>query len=231
MDLPYITQLTEGRGFNYDNCLRNTALLEHAGVQQTHMKTGTTICGAIFKDGIVLCTDTKASAGSLALDKQVQKLIQIAPNIWTAFCGTAADCVHIGHMVKRDLELHRLNTHTQSRVQQAAGRFVDHLFRYGGHIGVGLVLGGFDVKGPQIMHVSPDGNSFGAPFDSQGSGGLNAMAVLEREFKDNMTEQECVDMVVRAIEAGVEYDLGSGCNVDYVVIRKDGTSEFHKGHK
>ena len=57
------------------------------------------------------------------------------------------------------------------------------------------------------------------------------MAVLEREFKDNMTEQECVDMVVRAIEAGVEYDLGSGCNVDYVVIRKDGTSEFHKGHK
>ena len=44
-------------GFNYDNCLRNKALLESnpaAAGKMTYTKTGTTICGCIFKDGVIL---------------------------------------------------------------------------------------------------------------------------------------------------------------------------------
>ena len=37
-------------GFNYDNCLRNKALLEKGNFKVPgNMKTGTTICGVIFK--------------------------------------------------------------------------------------------------------------------------------------------------------------------------------------
>lgn len=50
MELNYIKSLPLG-GFNYDNCIRNNALAAHAGIskQLSHMKTGTTICGIIFK--------------------------------------------------------------------------------------------------------------------------------------------------------------------------------------
>lgn len=49
MELEYLKTLPLG-GFNYDNCIRNTALTESgiASAPKT-MKTGTTICGALFK--------------------------------------------------------------------------------------------------------------------------------------------------------------------------------------
>ena len=50
MELNYINALPQG-GFNYDNCIRNTALMAQTKLGQksmSHMKTGTTICGVIF---------------------------------------------------------------------------------------------------------------------------------------------------------------------------------------
>jgi hypothetical protein len=49
MDLSYIKNLPLG-GFNYDNCLRNNALeMSKPGNKVKTMKTGTTICGVVFK--------------------------------------------------------------------------------------------------------------------------------------------------------------------------------------
>jgi len=46
----------------------------------------------------------------------------LAPNIRCCGAGTAADCDHVTEMIKRELELHRLNTHSENRVQMAASR-------------------------------------------------------------------------------------------------------------
>lgn len=69
-----------------------------------------------------------------------------------------------------------------------------------------------------------------------GSGSLAAMSVLETgyygfivsilhvalcRYKDNMTADEGVELVKKAITAGVMNDLGSGGNVDCVIITKD----------
>ena len=54
-------------------------------------------------------------------------------------------------MIKRELELHRLNTHSENRIQMAAHRLTAHAFRYGGHLGTYLIVGGVDVKGPQLI--------------------------------------------------------------------------------
>ena len=44
-------------------------------------KTGTTIVGLVFKDGIVLGADTRATGGSTVCDKNCEKIHYIAPNI------------------------------------------------------------------------------------------------------------------------------------------------------
>lgn len=53
MNLNYMKTLPQEAGFNYDNCIRNKALNNHAGagLQTTtaNMKTGTTIVGLIYK--------------------------------------------------------------------------------------------------------------------------------------------------------------------------------------
>ena len=51
MELGYLNTLPSG-GFNFDNCIRNKALTECGSIGNTPvktMKTGTTICGIIFK--------------------------------------------------------------------------------------------------------------------------------------------------------------------------------------
>jgi len=154
----------------------------------------------------------------------------LAPNIYCSGAGTAADCDHVTEMIKRELELHRLNTHTENRVQMASGRLVNHVFRYGGHIGTYLIIGGVDVKGPQLIEVSADGNSYAFPYLTLGSGSLAAMAIMETTYKDNMTEEEAKQMCLKAIEAGIYHDLGSGSNVDICVIKK-GKVDFFRNIK
>lgn len=55
-----------------------------------------------------------------------------------------------------------------------------------------------------------------------GSGSINAYAELEHGFKDDMTLEEGKELVVRAITAGIIYDLGSGSNVDVMIITQKG---------
>lgn len=53
MDLNYMNALPKESGFDYDNCFRNMALTNNKGLGMqsniTTMKTGTTICGLVFK--------------------------------------------------------------------------------------------------------------------------------------------------------------------------------------
>lgn len=189
MELGYMQTLPTG-GFNYDNCIRNKALAEHTKLsakELSHVKTGTTICGIIFKDGVALAADTRATGGSMVGDKNCEKIHNMAPNIYCCGAGTAADCDHVTEMIKRELELHRLNTHSENRVQMAAGRLTSHAFKYGGHIGTHLIVGGVDVKGPQLIECSNDGNMYSLPYHTTGSGSLAAMAILENGYKEDLS--------------------------------------------
>merc|ERR1711953_784876 len=103
------------------------------------------------------------------------------------------------------------------------------LFRYQGYVSAALVLGGCDVNGPHVYQIYPHGSTGRLPFTTMGSGSLAAMSVFETEYRDNMTEEEAVTLVKRAILAGVFNDLGSGSNCDTCVIRMDGTTEFTRG--
>jgi 20S proteasome subunit beta 2 len=56
-----------------------------------------------------------------------------------------------------------------------------------GHIGTGLIIGGVDTQGSHLISVSPHGNTMHLPYITTGSGSLAAMAIMETQFKENMT--------------------------------------------
>ena len=125
-------------------------------------------------------------------------------------------------MVSSQLELHRYETGKASRVVSAMTMLKSHLFRHQGYISAALVLGGYDVNGPQLFSVFPHGSTDALPFCTMGSGSLNAMAVFEADYKENMEKDEAVALVARAIKSGIFNDLGSGSNVDICILTKDG---------
>ena len=149
-------------------------------------KTGTTICGVVFKDGVVLGADTRATGGAIVADKNCRKIHKMAPNMYCAGAGTAADCDKTTTMMESQLELLRLNTGRQVRVCAANRLLKQMLFRYQGYVGTYLVLGGVDCTGPHLYEISAHGSTSKGPYKAMGSGMLAAMAVLENGWKKDM---------------------------------------------
>jgi len=216
-----VLQMHRG-GFNFEECTRNAYLREADIKPPTAMKSGTTICGVVCADCVVLAADTRATEGPIVADKNCEKLHFIASNIYCAGAGTAADLEHTTQLMESQMELLRMAMNRQPRVCTVVRRLSTMLFKYQGYIGCALVLGGVDVTGPHLYQIYPHGSTDYLPFTTMGSGSLCAMAVLESEYKSGMTEKEGMALVQKAIRAGIFNDLGSGGNVDVCVVRKEG---------
>ncbi|KAF9433519.1 proteasome core particle subunit beta 2 [Entomortierella beljakovae] len=184
-------------------------------------KTGTTIVGLIYKDGLVLGADTRATAGPIVADKNCEKIHYLAPNMYCCGAGTAADTEMTTALISSQLELHRLSTGRQARVVTAMTMLKQMLFKYQGQIGAALILGGVDLNGPHLYTIYPHGSTDKLPYVTMGSGSLAAMSVFESGYKPDMNREEGISLVQNAIDAGIFNDLGSGSNVDVVVITKD----------
>ena len=110
------TKKEEG-GFNFSNYERNKQL--KTDLKHKYKKTGTTIVGTIFKDGVVLGADKRATEGPIVADLDCMKIHYLAPNMYCCGAGTAADLAMVTKMMASELELHRLYTGRQSRIIQA----------------------------------------------------------------------------------------------------------------
>lgn len=217
------------RGFNFDNYQRNETVIKPQNIKTPNCfapKKGTTICGAVCKDVVIQAADSRATGGSTVMDKDCMKLHYMAPNIYIAGAGTAADCDWVTKKMEAELKVLRLNTNRESLVSTAFTRLSNDLFPYGGQIGAHLIMGGIDCNGKHIVEINADGYLSSNAFSSLGSGSLAADGVLEARYKEDMTEEEGKELVADAISAGIMHDCGSGSTVNIVVIRKDGAEEF-----
>jgi len=220
----------ESGGFDFDLYIRNQSLSKTLGAGQlsklpTAWKTGTTIVGMIYRDGVVLGADTRATGDAVVVEKSCQKIHYLAPNIYCCGAGTAADTEKTNDLIASNLELLRLSTGTQSRVVTAMTMLKRMLFKYQGQIGAALILGGWDVNGPHLYSIFPHGSTQSLPYVTMGSGSLAAMSVFETRYVEDMDEKAAVDLTRDAVRSGIFNDLGSGSNVDILIIRRGGEVE------
>lgn len=236
-------------GFDFSNYNRNAALHAQGVPLPKATSTGTTIVGCIFDGGVVIAADTRATVGPIVADKvclksellspnpfsktprltyisykNCEKLHYIAPQIWCAGAGTAADTEFTTAIISSNLELHALSTGRKPRVVTCMTMLKQHLFRYQGHIGAYLVVAGVDPTGVGLFTVHAHGSTDKLPYVTMGSGSMAAMATFETRWKQNMTRQEAIDLASEAIQAGIFNDLGSGSNVDVCIITADKTT-------
>jgi len=212
-----------GAGFDFSNHVRNS-FLESKGIPLPKAtSTGTTIVGCLFKDGIVLGADTRATEGDIVADKNCEKIHYLTESIRCCGAGTAADTEFTTALISSNLELHALSTGRKPRVVTAMTMLKQMLFRYQGQIGAALVLGGVDSTGAHLFTVAPHGSTDKLPYVTMGSGSLAAMAVFESQWVAGLDRDAAVNLVIAAVSAGIFNDLGSGSNVDVCVITAEGT--------
>ena len=185
-------------------------------------KTGTTIVGLKYKDGVVLCADTRSTSGPIVADKNCEKIHFIAPKMMCCGAGTAADTGRVTRMASKQMQLFAYKHMRDPFVTHCERLVVDYLHSYGGQIGAALVLGGVDSNGAKLYSISPNGYSASVDFTSLGSGYIAAISVLESEYTRDMSRDEAVALGAKAIRAGILNDLYSGSNVDCCVIDASG---------
>lgn len=97
-------------GFGFENHHRNARIeaeLAKSGKQGSMPRaklTGTTICGCVFKGGVVLGADTRATGGTEVVDKNCEKIHYLAPNIYCCGAGTAADTEKTTEMISGQVQ-------------------------------------------------------------------------------------------------------------------------------
>eukprot|EP00903_Cladosiphon_okamuranus_P009473 g9028.t1 len=115
------------------------------------------------------------------------------------------------------------------RVAAAAFLSKRHLFRYQGTVSAALVLGGVDEAGEHLYQIHEGGSFSEVEFTAMGSGSLAALSVLERGHREKLSEEEATELILQAIAAGIDNDLGSGSNIDVCVITHKRGLEHHRG--
>ncbi|THW60001.1 N-terminal nucleophile aminohydrolase [Aureobasidium pullulans] len=211
-------------GFDFSLHNRNLALHAQGVPLPKATSTGTTIVGCLYDGGVVIAADTRATSGPIVADKNCEKLHYIAPQIWCAGAGTAADTEFTTALISSNIELHALSTGRKPRVATVMTMLKQHLFRYQGHIGAYLVVAGVDPTGSHLFTVHAHGSTDKLPYVTMGSGSLAAMSVFETQWKSGLSKDDAVKLCADAIQAGIWNDLGSGSNVDVCVITAEKTT-------
>jgi 20S proteasome subunit beta 2 len=135
-------------------------------------------------------------------------------------------CLFVLALISSQLKLHSLATGRKPRVDTAMTLLKQFLFKYQGYISAALILGGVDLHGPSLYTIYPHGSTDKLPYVTMGSGSLAAMSIFETEYREDLTLEEGVELVKKAVKAGIFNDLGSGGNVDVVIITPERTQRL-----
>ena len=203
---------------------------DYANMNRLH---GTTTVGLKCSDGVVLATDTRATAGFLYIaHRHVKKLAKIDEHIAMTIAGSVADAQNLVDILRYHANIYRLESRTPMPVK-ACARLTSNIFfsqRYAPYIAEVLV-GGHDQEGSAVYNIDLFGSLNKETFVSTGSGSPVAYGILESEFKEGMSVEEASKIAARAIAAAIKRNAGTGDGVDVAVINKKGYRELSKEEK
>jgi proteasome beta subunit len=194
---------------------------------QESMK-GTTTLGIVFKDGVILATEKRATMGYMIASKKAKKVYKVAERIGLTTAGGVGDAQQLARILTVECNLYQIRRSRSITVGASATLLSNYLNqnRYFPYY-VQLLVGGIDETGPSVYSVDAMG---GATKEEEivatGSGSPMAYGVLEDRFRKDMMEDEAIDLAVRALKSAMKRDAGSGEGIHVVVITKDGYREM-----
>jgi proteasome beta subunit len=194
---------------------------------QESMK-GTTTIGIVFKDGVILATEKRATMGYMIASKKAKKVYKVAERIGMTTAGGVGDAQQLARILTVECNLYQIRRSRSITVGASATLLSNYLNqnRYFPYY-VQLLVGGIDETGPSVYSVDAMG---GATKEEEivatGSGSPMAYGVLEDRYRPNMTEDEAIDIAVRALKSAMKRDAGSGEGIHVVVITKDRYQEM-----
>ncbi len=194
------------------------------------LKTGTTTVGLIAGDSVILAADMRASMGHLAYDEESKKLYKITDEIGVTNAGAVGDSLTIIRFLRSQARMYEIERGAKM-TPNAMAALLSNVLNANRYypFAVQFVLGGIN-KGPELYELTPYGGVLKrSKYAVSGSGTELALATLDHEYRQGMSEEEGISLAVKAIEAGKKRDIYSGGKaVAVMVIDRKGIRELKR---
>ena len=187
---------------------------------------GATAVGITYDGGVVFASEKRIAYGNFLVSKNTKKTFQITPKVGAACAGLVADMqilsLQIAALAKiRKMELKR-DVPPNSIAKMMSNMMYERRFF---PLLTQVIVGGV-VDKPIIYTLDPLGSVLPDDYAAVGTGAEMALGVLDPQFKENMSEQEAIDLAVKAVRSATMRDSFSGDGIDVLVINKDGAKEI-----
>merc|ERR1712151_865178 len=162
---------------------------------QIKFNHGTTCLAFKFKGGVIVATDSRATAGGYIASQKVKKVIEINPYLLGTMAGGAADCSYWERYLGMRCRMFELN-HKQRISVAAASKILSNItYQYKGYgLSMGTMICGWDQTGPQIYYVDSDGERLKGNLFSVGSGSTFAYGVLDSGYREDLTFDDAIEL-------------------------------------
>lgn len=114
----------------------------------------------------------------------MKKIIEINEFLLGTMAGGAADCVYWERVLSKQCRLYELRNHERISVAAASKLLSNMAYQYKGYgLSMGVMIAGWDKKGPGLYYVDDDGRRAPGTVFSVGSGSTYALGILDQGYR------------------------------------------------
>jgi proteasome beta subunit len=199
-------------------------------IQNSMLKSNTSIVGIICKDGIVMGGDRRATAGTFIANKNEPKIVKVNDYLTLSWTGGVSDAQLTQKVVAAELRLKELKTKSRPSISEAANLIAMMLYRNIRSPSmipsiVGTLVAGFNEDGTtELYSIWPAGDIVKVQeYDANICSGMPyILGLLERQYKKDLSIKEGIELAKECIKASTQRDSGSGNGIDVFTITKEG---------
>ena len=220
MTLPFFSA-SDDPGPSFAELLRRTQSpgpsLPEGGQQPLTITHGTTVLGVRYAEGVVMAGDRRATAGNWISHTQMEKVFPADRYSGVAIAGAAGPAVEMVKLFQLQLEHYEKVEGTvlslEGKANQLGQMVRNNLPAAMQGLGVVPLFAGFDLRRGEGRLFEYDVT--GGRYEEQdhvesGSGSLHAGTVVKLGFREGLSRDDAIDLVIHALYRAAEEDSATG---------------------
>ncbi len=161
-----------------------------------------------YTDGIIFGADKKITS-RLLLPDSIEKIFPVDDHILAVSAGLVGDARRLVGIARQKAQENRMYYAEAIQVEnlvKEVSNTMQIFTQYGGMrpFGISFIIGGVDNTGKRLYETEPSGALAEYQAIAIGKNRNKAMELFEKDWKENMTKEAAIKLLLRALEYGLD---------------------------